>query len=77
MGLTCSVQASPAPLATLVWDSAPGELFRVLYSNDFSTWHDDLPGSLVTGLPGQSRASFTDQIDSLDQRYYSVIRVTQ
>jgi hypothetical protein len=35
-------------------------------------WQADLPGNVITE---PTRASFTDQIGTLDRRYYKVTRV--
>lgn len=59
---------------TLGWQAQAGFDYQVWYSDDFSAWFDDLPGSAFPGITAGGQLSFTDANPPPHRRFYRVSR---
>lgn len=69
-----SIARNGAGETTITWEGESGFDYQVEYSPDFSTWRDDLPGSLFPGITASGPLTFTDPQASPSQRFYRVSR---
>lgn len=62
---------------TLTWEGKGNMNYQVEYSNDLSTWLDDLPGSMLSSGQSSGTISFTDTSGpSSDKRFYRIGTLT-
>ena len=70
----------PAPTISenrfsLTWTAEPELEYKVEYSSDLLTWHDDLPGSVFSNVVSERELTFIDTTASdAPRRYYRVTR---